>query len=654
MADSEISVKVVADLEEIKKSLGEISKATGAVKNVGGVNIDNLVGKLFVLKAGFSAATSVINETVKVIKGVTLDMALLGERAQQVEAGFLRLAEGAGISGERLNRAIKSAADGTIETTNLLQRSSELIVAFGRGAERIPELIGLSRNVAKSFGLEAEDAFNKLSEAIRGGNTRGLKALGIWVDSEEAIKKYAQANGLAVNELNETGRAQAILNAVLEKGRKSFGDAKNDTKSLGETFAELKNAISDALEKDGIRALNLFGKTLKSILNIATESVKQIGNAFSDTRSEAEKLTDKINDTNASLQRLKDLADKGIGDSSLTKSLEADLEKQEAALAKLSQLQKQQAVKSSAQESAPSEDIKNAEVINQRQRLENERKFNAEINSMRVQAANNAVAQAASLTELDAAQQERKSALEAQNEIKRQEIQANEILTNQQKNEMLFQQEILFHQQLAQIRMQEEQERIAALERQLAATDNFFQQAALSAQVNAARSAEAWRRSGGLGAVAMNSFQNRSIAAFDAMGRGAMSASEALKGAFFGMLGDVASAQGKTMVLASVWPPNPAALAAGFGLIALGGLLSSMGGKGSSLGGGGGVGGGGGGGGFGDMGGPSVNDAQQRRKEVTINIEGNYFESEQTKLAIVEAVRSASDATDFTVQQGNK
>jgi hypothetical protein len=81
-----------------------------------------------------------------------------------------------------------------------------------------------------------------------------------------------------------------------------------------------------------------------------------------------------------------------------------------------------------------------------------------------------------------------------------------------------------------------------------------------------------------------------------------------------------------------------------------------MGGKGSSLGGAGGASGGGGmpEGGMG-LGGPSVGDSlNQRRKEVTINVEGNYFDSEQTRMAIVEAVRGASDANDFTVQRGTR
>jgi len=245
--------------------------------------------------------------------------------------------------------------------------------------------------------------------------------------------------------------------------------------------------------------------------------------------------------------------------------------------------------------------------------------------------------------------------MEEQNAAKLVEIENNKIYTAQQRDQMLVEQKLIFEDQMRMIEMQREQEQQAMLQRQLEAQTNFFNQAGAYAEMNANRTAQAWRQAGGLGGAAMASFSNRAINAFDQIGRGSKSVSEIMKGAFFGMLGDVASAQGKTMFLTNLAPPlgpNPAGMAAGLGLIALGGLLSSMGG-GSSMAGG--AGGGAGGGGMGgDFGGPGVNDAQQKRKEVTINIEGNYYDSEQSKLAIVEAVRSASDANDFTIQRGNR
>jgi hypothetical protein len=39
----------------------------------------------------------------------------------------------------------------------------------------------------------------------------------------------------------------------------------------------------------------------------------------------------------------------------------------------------------------------------------------------------------------------------------------------------------------------------------------------------------------------------------------------------------------------------------------------------------------------------------QKRKAVTIQIQGSYFETEETRTRLVQMVREASDATDFKI-----
>jgi hypothetical protein len=91
------------------------------------------------------------------------------------------------------------------------------------------------------------------------------------------------------------------------------------------------------------------------------------------------------------------------------------------------------------------------------------------------------------------------------------------------------------------------------------------------------------------------------------------------------------------------------------GLIALSGFLRSQGGGSSGGGGGGGSVSGGGDGGSAslttDSGQPAVSEKAQN-KAVTIQVMGNYFETEQTKTRLVEMIREASDATDFTIKGG--
>jgi hypothetical protein len=135
---------------------------------------------------------------------------------------------------------------------------------------------------------------------------------------------------------------------------------------------------------------------------------------------------------------------------------------------------------------------------------------------------------------------------------------------------------------------------------------------------------------------------------------------KAMKAAFLGVIADKAEAEGSALILegAGMWPIGGYKIAAGGALVALSSLIRAAAG-----GGGGGIGasssaGGGGGGGetrppvTETQTRPDIQAAQQAKgKSVTIAIAGNYFETEQTRRALLGMVRQETDATAFTYQQ---
>ena len=80
-------------------------------------------------------------------------------------------------------------------------------------------------------------------------------------------------------------------------------------------------------------------------------------------------------------------------------------------------------------------------------------------------------------------------------------------------------------------------------------------------------------------------------------------------------------------------------------------MLKSLSGSGKTEAGGG-VGGGGGIGDFSTTGATqNVADNQQQKKVVTLSVQGNYFETEQTKSRLIDLIREGTDATDFKYVQ---
>ena len=119
-------------------------------------------------------------------------------------------------------------------------------------------------------------------------------------------------------------------------------------------------------------------------------------------------------------------------------------------------------------------------------------------------------------------------------------------------------------------------------------------------------------------------------------------------------LADIAEAQGDLLLASAL--VNPLNAAAGAALLVLSGVLrgaagsaGSSSGVGSSSGGGGGV-------------ATSATDSglttqpalSTPSKAVTIQVQGNYFETDATKRTLMDMIRSETDATDFKYTQINQ
>jgi hypothetical protein len=161
-----------------------------------------------------------------------------------------------------------------------------------------------------------------------------------------------------------------------------------------------------------------------------------------------------------------------------------------------------------------------------------------------------------------------------------------------------------------------------------------------------------------LGEQSFNALNKNGKSAFIALGDGSKTAGEAMKMFLLGSIADVAEAQGEYLLASGIGTFNPVQIAEGGALLALSGLLRSL-----SGGGGGGVGAGSsssGGGASSSGGSPStVGDLQtaeaaKTQKNVTIAVQGNYFETEQTKRTLMEMIRSETDATSFSYVQINQ
>ena len=280
MANEKILVEIVLDDGSVQKGFARIQKEAAATEkkvssdfenigeNINQSGLDNFVTQLKAIPAQFGLITAAAAAAGFALKQA-FDLALAGERLAAVDSQFNRLTESAGISAEALRAGFESAADGLVDIDNVIATTNEAIVNLGSSAQRLPEVLELTRRVTATLGGDIQERFDGIVRAIDTANTRSLRQQGIVIDQEQAFRSFAQSIGVATNELTLAQRQQAILNAVIEQGNKQFANVSTSVQPLTDAFSRLKTAIGELGDTSATVTNQQFG----AIFTRALESI---------------------------------------------------------------------------------------------------------------------------------------------------------------------------------------------------------------------------------------------------------------------------------------------------------------------------------------------------------------------------------------------
>lgn len=182
---------------------------------------------------------------------------------------------------------------------------------------------------ADKFGQEWQGALDIAIQAIQAGDGEALERLGLIKDADTAYRNYAEAIGKTVQQLSPYEKQMALANAVVEENAQlvaagpSLIDAMNAAQErLGAKLTDSKGAIADyavsllapemenaaswwTQKLDGItNAVDFFEENLKA----RTEINKFAGSLTDDQMANWESLNAAIEETNTSLNLLRDQA----------------------------------------------------------------------------------------------------------------------------------------------------------------------------------------------------------------------------------------------------------------------------------------------------------------------------------------------------------
>ena len=169
-------------------------------------------------KQNWLAVTAAITGAIMAINKAWR-IAEMGAKAEQIESSFRLMAESVGASSEKMRSAIQAASAETTNFSNVASKASALL-ASGLSMDQVTALMQQARAEAKIFGETTEQAFDKIAGAVTGKLMVTLKRnYGLALDLAPAYEAYANSVGKAASELSSFEQTQAVVNAILEKGK---------------------------------------------------------------------------------------------------------------------------------------------------------------------------------------------------------------------------------------------------------------------------------------------------------------------------------------------------------------------------------------------------------------------------------------------------
>ena len=567
----------------LSKMINGFETMATAIKGIAVVGLVGELGKL----------------TFELIKGA--------EEATRMKNAFELLGRSAGVATDTLIKGLEEASQGLVDDDELIQIANKSIVALGKSAERLPEIMEVARKATVAMGGSTKEHFEALSHAIETGNTRALRNIGINIDATKVYKEYARSLGITEDRLTQVGKQHALMNAILGETSAKFGEVDGKQKTLAERFDSYWIAAKNGVKEATVSTIDFFDRAIKKVQELREADRQRVREAQG-----------YINVENK-------------GDTSEH--------------AKVGPLKRRDASGDIATES-PEETKRKAD-----EKARVTKQFYQDLFQMREQYNNDALRSAETIEQWEVARAQQAQMMEEERRVKQEQIEQNKLLSVEQKQMLLEQLEMTHQQRLAAIQnsaAEDKKKKMEELDEKAYQSQNTFASGWNRAAKSAAKDFGDMRMRG---AFAFQTIGKNAVSAFEALGDGSKDAGEAMKGFMFGSIADIATAEGTKMLLTGIWPPNPLAIAGGGALIALGSSLRSQS-KGSSSG----IGYSGGGGGDAASAGagadsskPEVKEAKTKAFQLTVN--GNIFETDQTKTHILELIRQGSDATNFDYNQ---
>jgi hypothetical protein len=652
---------VQKEMDKIKESGKDTaSKLVAQFKALNEGGFSGLVGGVLLLNQGLELTQKIVNG-IKATFNTIVDGLLQAEQIDSINKQFEILSKVAVGAGNDLKSSLETAANGLVDTEDLLQATNKVLIDFKGNANDLPRIFEAARKATQITGGDLLQTFQDLNQAIATGNTRVLRQIGINLDATEIQKKYALQLGKTVEQLTEFEKRSALTNSILNISEKQLSEISVGNEKASTAFKQLKVQIGEVGDSLAILTSTVLKPAAISFSRFATELLKgfntqivaNFGSGSEKAAAQIDILSQRVEKLTKDLQFFQSIGDKP--QATLTSGL---LDKAKADLQNLQDIQRaalDDARKASRNDgSAISEAAKaviDSYIPDPKEVAKRQQEFAAALISAQQQNLQLQIADAQLIVDEQAKEDQLRKLrlgqieLEEQNHLARlqaleNQYQVEKTLTQAQYNELRNQENIRHQLQTEAYEAQSnERKRKQALDYQAKITT--------------------------INQAIQNGILKTVSAAAERLGASLVKGGDAFadfQAVVLNIIGDIAIQIGTTLVgiglgieaiKASILTlSGGTAIAAGLALIALGGLLKSLsGGGGASA-----DAGGSGGGGIASTpaeGGIFTPDedepAQKPGQQVVVNVQGNILDRRQTGLELAEVIRESFESQGTTI-----
>ena len=171
-------------------------------------------------------------------------------RTQVLGTVLEQIAQNAGITADEIAKVDRQVQALGITAESSRQSLSQFIQS-GLDITKAATLARAAQDLAVIAGRDSSQTFSRLITTIQQGNTVGLRWLGIVIDVETAVQKYAAANNVTAESISKSTRQQIILDAVLEESVKKQGLYKASMNDVGKQLQSLDRYQKEAADSAG-------------------------------------------------------------------------------------------------------------------------------------------------------------------------------------------------------------------------------------------------------------------------------------------------------------------------------------------------------------------------------------------------------------------